>query len=215
MYAGVAGVSRVGDDLGTTGAEVRPGASGATAPYRGRMRWEALFADMEAQMAAARTAELEAQVADLTRAERATVTLAARLRAARDTAVTVRVRGGETATGTVLDVAEEWLLLGDDPRRVLVPLAAVDGVAGLPVQAHPAGGVVARRLGLAHALRAVARDRVPVRVSTDGGQVTGRVERVGADHLDLTVTDAPADARGGDGRAWSLPFATLRVVRSG
>ncbi|WNB86380.1 hypothetical protein [Cellulomonas sp. ATA003] len=129
--------------------------------------------------------------------------------------MTVRVRGGEQAAGVVLDVADQWVLLGDGPRRVLVPLTAVDGVAGLSAVASPDGGVVARGLGLAHALRALARDRVPVRVSTDGGQVVGRVERVGADHADLTVTDDPSSARGPGGAVWSVPFAALRLVRSG
>jgi len=178
------------------------------------MRWEALFADMEAQLAAAEAAEVAVQVADLTRAERATVTLDGRLRAAVGLRVTVRVRGGDLVPGTVLDVARQWVLIGEASRRALVPTAALDAVMGLPPTSQPDEGVVARRLGLGHALRALARDRAAVRVTTDGGQVVGRVERVGADHVDLTVADDPVAARSRDG-LWSVPFASVQVVRSG
>lgn len=182
------------------------------------MRWEALFADMEAQLDAARAADLAAAVADLTRAERATVPLTARLRAATGTALTVRVRGGEAVTGTVLDVAEQWLLLADGPRRALVPLPAVQAVSDLPVAAQPSsGGVVARRLTLGHALRALARDRVVARVALDGGELVGRLDRIGADHVDVTgVTDRSGAARPHpDGPRWTVPIAAIQVVRAG
>lgn len=176
------------------------------------MRWEALFADMEAQLAAQDSAELEAQVSELTRAERATVTLADRLRASCDARVGVRVRGGALVEGIVLDAAPEWVLLGEQVRRTLVPLAAVSAVVGLVPYVAPAPGEVERRLGLGHALRALARDRVVARVETDGGELTGRIERVGADHVDLAAGHGEV-LRGGTW--WAVPFAGLRAVRSG
>ena len=194
--------------------------------YGVRMRWEALFADMEAQLAAAQAAELAAQVADLTRAERATVDLTSRLRAAQGAQVTVRVGTAESVPGTVLEVAPQWLLLGDGPRRALVPLTALSAVGGLPVAAvaaHGAAhGMVARRLGLGHALRALARDRTVVRVAVDGAELVGRLDRVGADHVDVTTVTAdaaarrsPARAAGHGSAAWTVPLAAIRVVRSG
>jgi hypothetical protein len=94
-------------------------------------------------------------------------------------------------------------------RRALVPLAAVAAVDGLATHAAPAAGVVESRLGLGHALRALARDRVVVRVRTGGTDLTGRIERVGADHVDLADVDGAR--RGG----WAVAFATLQVVQSG
>jgi hypothetical protein len=179
------------------------------------MRWEALFADMEGQLAAADAADLLAAVPDLTRAERATVTLAGRLRAARTGTLVVRLRGDELVTGTVVDVAEQWLLLGDGVRRALVPLAAVTGVRGLEAASHPDTGVVGRRLGLGHALRALARDRVAVRVMTRGGETPGRLERVGADHVDVITVPPDAGRRSGAGTTWSIPFTAIDVVHSG
>ena len=186
------------------------------------MRWEALFADLEAQLEAAGAADLVAQVADLTRAERAPVHLAGRLRAARGSELSVHAGGAEAVRGTVLDVADQWILLGDGPRRALIPLAAVEAVAALPASSEPAvNGRLARRLGLGHALRALARDRAVVRVATGGPELVGRLEGVGADHVDLTATDHAAD-RGrrpveqGSGRPlWTIPLAAIRVVRSG
>jgi hypothetical protein len=180
------------------------------------MRWEALFADMEAQLDAALAAGLAAEVADLTRAERATVELGNRLRAAHGARLTVLVAGagtaaGELVVGELLDVAAQWMLLGDGTRRALVPLQAVVAVRGLPVRSAPAPGEVARRLGLGSALRALARDRATVRLVTAGAELGGRIERVGADHLDLAAgVDGGWDAA----TVWAVPFAALRMVRS-
>lgn len=175
------------------------------------MRWEALFADMEAQLDAAQAADLAAEVADLTRAELATVELRDRLRAAQGTDLTVVVAGGGTVAGELLEVSAQWVLVGGGTGRALVPLGAVVAVRGLAVRSAPATGEVARRLGLGSALRALARDRVTVRVTTDGAELAGRIERVGADHLDLAVG---VEEQHGPAHLWAVPFAALRVVRS-
>lgn len=179
-------------------------------PYCEPMRWEALFADMEAQLDAARTADLAAEVVELTRAERATVSVADRFRAARGATLTVRTDGGEQVSGMLRDASAQWILLDTQGRSSLVPLAAVTAIRGLTRHSAGGCGVVERRLTLGHALRALARDRVIVQIVTHGGDLTGRVERVGADHLDLAA--GHVESRGGE--LWAVPFAAIRVVRS-
>ena len=174
------------------------------------MRWESLFADMEAQLVAGRLADVRAEVADLARAERASITLADRARSSIGRPVRILVGDSDLVEGQLVDAAPQWLLLATSPvRRALVPVDAVSAVDGLALHAAPAAGTVESRLGLGHALRALARDRVAVRVRAGGAELTGRIERVGADHLDLTDTDV---ARRGP---WAVAFATLRVVQSG
>ena len=173
------------------------------------MRWESLFADMEAQLAAGRLADVRADVAELARAERASITLAARARSSVGRPVRVLV-GNDVLEGQLLDAAPEWLLLATSSvRRALVPVAAAVAVDGLAPHAAPSAGAVESRLGLGHALRALARDRVAVRVRAGGADLTGRIERVGADHLDLTDSDGVR--RGG----WAVAFAQLQVVQTG
>lgn len=171
------------------------------------MRWEQLFADMEAQLAAARSADLRAEVAELARAERASVTLSARVRASVGHTLRIRLDGAEPLAGTLLEAAPEWLLLATPPaRRALVPLSAVVAVDGLAIDAAPAAGVVESRLGLGQVLRALSRDRLGVRVVSGGAEVVGRIDRVGADHLDVAEL-------GTQGRAlWAVPFDRLQVV---
>lgn len=177
------------------------------------MRWEALFADMEAQLRAATAADLAAEVAELTRAERSTVELVGRLRSARGAQVGVLVAGGSALHGEVLDVASQWVLLGEGATRALVPTRAVVAVRGLPASATPAPGAVPRRLGLGTALRALSRDRVTVRIVTTGAELAGRIDRVGADHLDL-APGVGTDDLGGAVPPWAVSFAALRVIRS-
>lgn len=169
------------------------------------MRWEALFADLEGRLAAAGSAAALADVPELTRAEHASVDLAGRLRAA-DRA-TLLLRDGRRLSGLLVEVAGEWLLLDVAGRQVLVPLSALVAVADLGERVTPATGV-GRRLGLGHALRALARDRAVVQVATTAAVLVGRLGRVGADHLDVVVADAATP------RLWTVRSAEVVSVTS-
>jgi hypothetical protein len=104
-------------------------------------------------------------------------------------------------------------------REVLVPAAAVVSLAGLRAWSGAPGsaGQVFARLGLGHALRGIARDRVPVQVwLTDGSVVSGTVDRVGADFLEVTEHGTGEPRRRGDVTGVrTVPFAALALVRSG
>lgn len=152
------------------------------------MRWEALFADLEGRLAAQERLELDDEVAERTRRERALVELGDRLAAATGSRLRVGLVGGATVHGEVLDVGEGWVLLGGEPsaREVLLPLAAVATLSTLGRGSEPTGRV-ARRFGLGSALRAMSRDRSTVAVGLLGGAsvLVGTIDAVGADHLDL------------------------------
>lgn len=149
-----------------------------------RVRWEALFDDLAAQLTAAEQAELTEAVADLTRAEQATMTLVDRLRATTGP-VTLELHDGSRVTGRLHEVAAEWVLVDDQGRQHLVPVAAVASVVGLGRFARPGDGTRSGRLGLGHALRALLRDRLPVQVRTTAGVHPGWIARVGKDHVDV------------------------------
>lgn len=176
------------------------------------MRWDALFADMELQMEAASAQGRAQEVAELTRAERASVHLADRLRAGVGAALRVRVRTGESVTGVVRDVGPVWMLLAESGREHLLPLHAVVTVAGLTDVAAPDVGPVLRRLGLGHVLRAVARDRSVVQVVTMGGTLVGRIDAVGADHLDVALVYP--DSGRPTGELVAVALAGLEVLSS-
>lgn len=179
--------------------------------YRDRVRWEALFDDLEAQFVAVELSERAATVSELTRAERATVHLAGRLRAAVGSRLVVRVRGGDQYAGKLLEAADEWLLLGDEARRTLVPRHAVVVIGGLRATVEPDTTSVLRKLGLSHALRALSRDRVAVRIYAAGVEVRGRIDAVGADHVDLATLGEDGRALAG---AWVVPISVIDVVAS-
>jgi sRNA-binding regulator protein Hfq len=157
--------------------------------YRLRMRWESLFADLEAQLAAERLVGLAAEVADRTRAEWSALGLLDRLRAQPGQEIGWWLLGGERLTGRVAETGDDWVLVAQPRVELLIPLHAVCAVAGLTAAAHrEEGAPTGRRLPLSVVLRALARDRLPVQVSlSDGGRLDGTVDRVGADHLDLAL----------------------------
>ncbi|MGZ4610903.1 MAG: hypothetical protein ACXV2H_11660 [Actinomycetes bacterium] len=154
------------------------------------MRWDELFRDLESQLDAAGAAELAAEVADRTRREVATLSLVDRARGAVGHPVRVQLLGVGALAGMLLQVGAEWLLLRDAAGRdVLVPWSAVVTVAGLGVAsgAPGEGGEVFRRLGLGWALRAVVRDRALVSLGlVDGSVVSGTLDRVGSDFVELS-----------------------------
>ena len=158
------------------------------------MRWNDLFEDLEGQLDAAEARDLAGEVADRTRREVSRLHLVDRLRAARGLDLTVLLVDGRRVRGEVAVVGPDWMLLGGPVPDVLVPLAAVATITGLAAEAIEPDqvGAVAKRAGLAFALRRLSRDRVPVQVAVPGGAVvTGTIDRVGADFVE--VAEHPLD----------------------
>lgn len=180
------------------------------------MRWEQLFGDLEGQAQAWQDAELDAEILDRTRGEVSRLLLANRLRAQVGGRVQLQVGGAGSVTGVLSRLGADWLLLCD-PADVVVPLDAVHVVADLALEAvSPAGvGHVEARLPLTAALRAIAVDRCPVRVTLrDGTQLTGTPSRVGHDFVDLARHDLGDRAREAavQGQA-TVSFGALAMVR--
>ncbi len=153
------------------------------------MRWSDLFDDLEGQAEALGRAELDAEVADRTRAEIGHITLLNRLRSNVGRQVSLRLSGSARVVGTLDRVGADWLLV-TTPSEVVVPMAAVCSVADLPLGAlsPEAVPVVASRLTMSSALRAISIDRARVTVVlTDGSTVSGTPDRVGSDFVDIAV----------------------------
>lgn len=161
------------------------------------MRWDALFADLEGRWQSLADAERDADIADLTRAERARIDLRARLRAHQGSDLELTVAGAGRVAGRLDRLGADWLLLMTQ-REVLVPLSAIRLAHSLSATALPDAGRprVSERLGLGAALRALARDRSAVAITlVDGQRVTGTPDSVGQDWVDIAVHDLDASPR--------------------
>ena len=78
------------------------------------MDMSAFIAELEAQFEDERGRDLDALIDELTDAERASITLSARLAGADDD-ITLALRGGSTITGTVLDSTRSCAVLRASP----------------------------------------------------------------------------------------------------
>jgi hypothetical protein len=180
------------------------------------VRWDELFADLEAQAEALRAAERDTEVAELTRLETSRLSLASRLGPAAGTAVRVRCLGGTMLSGRLSGSGPGWLLLDEGAgREALLAAAAVTSVAGLGRLAASPSSAVEASLGLGSVLRAVARDRSVLRVGlTDSTVLDGTLDRVAADYVELAVHAAGEPRRRAEVReVLVLPLAALAVLR--
>jgi hypothetical protein len=182
------------------------------------MRWQQLFADLQAEFDEATAAEERAQLPSRSRAETAAVRLPERLGGAVGGRVSLRCRGAGEVAGRLEEVGSDWALVTDDAgREVLVALPAVVAVSGL-VRSTAAGRAspVRTALDLRRALRGLARDRSVVAVVLDDGAVlTGTVDRVGADFVEL-AEHAPDEFRrpGAVRSVRAVVLAAVAVVRT-
>jgi len=186
----------------------------------GPVRWDRLFADLDAQLGAADAAELAGEVTDRTRREVARLYLADRARPAVGAQLTIGVGAAGSVSGRLARSGPGWWLLGTAGGiDQLVSTDAMTWVAGLPaLAADPAAqSAVEGRLGLPYALRGIARDRSAVTVMMrDATTCTGTIDRVGADFLDL-AEHAPGEPRrpGVVRSARTIALSAIAVVRSG
>ena len=159
------------------------------------VRWEQLFADLQAQFDAEESAAERAEDASRARAAVGRLRWLDRLGGARGHEVGLTCTGAGAVSGRVADLGPDWVLLVDErSREHLVATAGVCALVGLgAATAAPADdGLVARAWDLRRAVRALARDRAPLQcVLVDGSVLTGTVDRVGADFLELA--EHPAD----------------------
>lgn len=177
------------------------------------MRWDALFADLEARLEHEERSAVEAEIPERVRIEVGAQTLTDRLRAHVGGRLALHVRG-QVLRGQVHEVGADFVLLSDErDGRTLVPVAALQGVEGLGRAVAPPAGAVLRRLGLRSALRGLMTERAEVRVVAADTEVRGVVVRVGADHVDLVPTDGgyPGGPRSA---ARCVPLAAVLAVRS-
>ena len=184
------------------------------------MRFEDLFADLSGQAEAAEQAEAAGEIAERTRAELGRFRLVDRLRPATGGEVIARVQGAGVLQGVLHDVGADWVLLGEpDGTAVLVPLAAVLALSGVGPRAVAPGsaGPVEERLDLRFALRLLVRDRARVTaVLRDGTAVTGTLDRVAADHVELAQHDLTTERRAAAVQQHLLlPLTALAAIRSG
>jgi hypothetical protein len=175
------------------------------------VRWDHLFADLEGQFEAEQAAELAGEVAERVRAERASVRLADRLLAPGAGPLTWYFLDGALLEGVVADAGAGWVLIETVTGPVLLPLYALSAVGGLDAAASIGPVPQARRLTLGAVLRGLASDRTPVQLHLlDGSVVSGTLDRVWADHVDLALHPVGEPRRRQAVSAVrSIPFAAM------
>lgn len=190
------------------------------------MRWDRLFADLEARFADLADEQAAAEQADRDRVATGAVTAAQRVAGAVGRRVRLAVAGGREHEGVLRRVGQDFLLTEDDyGRDVLVALAAVTSIAGLSSATAPAAADRPVRLDLRRALRSVARDRSMVAVSVigaptssdgvGGNEIWGTIDRVGADFVEIAVHPVGEVRRAALVRGVTLvPLRAVTVVRA-
>jgi hypothetical protein len=197
------------------------------------MRWDRLFEDLEARFDELSDAEAAAEQADRERVAIGAIRMTQRLTGSTGRPVKVMLAGTVVA-GVLRTVGPDWLLLSEGQGRdCLVALSAVTAVDGLTAATGPELAPLALRLDLRRALRGLARDRAPVAVSLVGwtggsaggghgvvgssgpGEITGTIDRVGADYIELAVHAAWEPRRAAAVRSVVLvPLSGVLLVRA-
>jgi hypothetical protein len=185
-----------------------------------KVRWEALFADLEARGVALGQAELDAEVAERTRGEVGALGVLDRARAAVGGQLLLRLAGGLVLRGRLAQAGPGWLLVDEDAgREALVASERLISVRGFGRRAAAPGsaGVVESRIGIRQLLRAVARDRSQVGIHlVDGSVLDATIDRVGADFIDVAAhpPGEPRERAGGPERLLVVISAIAAVRRS-
>lgn len=208
---------------------------GGKADYFRHVRWDNLFDDLEGQL----EQELHAEEIDL-RAEEERLrlgrlslrsrlaSLSGRPGAGVGYVLRVVLVSGETITIRPTTFGRDWLAadLLDGPAsgaQCVLPLAAIAAVilhhdqvaASLGGESESAARLV-DRIGLPFVLRDLCRRRKSLLLRTQGGLVTGTIDRVGRDHVDVAVHEPGSLRRAGEVQHYRIvPLAQIRLVQLG
>jgi hypothetical protein len=203
------------------------------------MRWDNLFDDLESQLEQGLGAEEVDLRAEEERLRLGRLTIRDRLLAVHDShergedyIVRLALTSSEVVPVRPATIGKDWLS-GDildgskADRQCIVPIASIAGMvldregvrrslAPQPAGEMPRGGALAARLGLPFVLRDLCRRRVGVEIvlGSGGAVVTGTIDRVGRDHLDIAVHEPGMPRRESAVSEYRLvPFGALAFVR--
>lgn len=178
--------------------------------YGARMRWDHLFDDLAGQL----EHELTAEEADLQKEEerlrlgrlgvRERIVALKRTRDHALMEVAVTLRTGARIRLEPMTVGRDWMagdIDGRDDAQAVVPFDAIESITLRDEQITPSltpeepKPDLSSRLGLPFLLRDLCRRRVAVRIDTVSSSLTGTIDRVGRDHLDLAEHDLDTPRR--------------------
>jgi len=184
------------------------------------LRWDQLFDDLEGRAAAMARADRAVDIADRSRIEAGRLGLAQRLAAHEGVEIHLRLAGGLSLTGRVQRTGSDWLLLTDATGAdCLVFMPRVCAVSGLGRWTAPVAASSTRRvnvgLGVGHVLRALSGNRAAVGVQlVDGSLVSGTIDRVADDFVDVTVRDSGQVGRRRSLGGVTIPRDAISMIRS-
>jgi hypothetical protein len=201
------------------------------ADYRQGVRWDNLFDDLEGQL----ESELNAEDLDLRAEEErlrlGRLSLRQRLTAlsggaGRSRATRIVLVSGQTVTVRPTTFGKDWLAAdlldaGTGDPQCLLPFAAIGAVILVPEQVAPslepepeATARLVERIGLPFVLRDLCRRRKSLQLHTTLGVVTGTIDRVGRDHLDLAVHAVGTARRSSEVQQYRIiPLEQIQLVR--
>ena len=195
------------------------------------MRWDNLFDDLEGQL----ENELNAEDLDL-RAEEERLRLGRLSLRQRLTALSsgpdrsggtrILLVGGQTLTVRPTTFGRDWLAAdlldaGAGEPQCLLPFTAIAAVILLAEQVTPSlepepesTARLVDRIGLPFVLRDLCRRRKTLQIHTALGVVTGTIDRVGREHLDLAVHASGTVRRAADVEQYRIiPLTQIQLVR--
>lgn len=184
------------------------------------VRWDELFADMEAQLDQAEQRSVELEAAETARAELSRLTLAERLSAHRNRMVRLLPAHGDVLEGELTDIGAGWAVIRERHFQHLVPLHSVVWWEGLHRKFEIINErAVLRKLGMGHVLRALAASRAHVRVllldPSARGDLKGTLDAVGHDFFDLALhPDDQFRRRAAVKAVRTVPFGSVALISS-
>jgi len=182
------------------------------------MRWDELFADLEAQLDAARAAEFDAAVEEASRLEASRLMLMDRVRGHEGRELTLMLPGRQRLDLHIVAVGSDWIAGSQSRFSFLVPQASVLRIDGMQrAAARAETSLVRRRLGIAAPLRRLARDRARVSVyGADGLLAEGLIASAGRDFLEISHTPVGEQLlrRAGVGSALTIPLHAISWFQS-
>lgn len=181
------------------------------------MRWNALFADLESQLAATRGLSADSDIAERLRADIAGLQLTDRLRSQIGRSLRFDTGAPGYFDGVLGHVGRGWVALESGPRSVLVALEHAVSVQGMDRYSAVDKPIVS--LGFASALRALSRDRAIVRVfpagRPPGSALEGSIDRVGSDFFELAAVPAGESRRAANvSGVYALTLGSTAAVTS-